>query len=465
MQMQNACNGENKRSLRRSNPRVVAASLLIGLLFLKFGMLGLARPALALGFTPTMPKDVGRVEIYLWTFGRGKKVEEKWGHNALRVVDPEAHTDLIYNMGTYDQFQPGFMFNFVKGVLIYKLSISTYRATLRRYQHIQRSVLQEKLNLTTGQKERLLARLIWQAQPENVNYPYQYWFNNCSTKLRDFIDEAVGGQIHQLTHDIDTDKTFRHYVRHNLEKMPLLASLLDMAMNSDIDRTITVWEEMFLPDKLREHLLHMPAFNNEGVAVSGRHLLSDSKELFSFPQSFWTFWYRWYRGYQFGVLLVGLLGILGLSLIAKSRLQKGAIHFALGSLGVRLIGMTFLISGLFSTLFSTLSIMAWICSLHTDLHHNANLWLFWPLDLLYIVYGVALAYRGKWPGPTKASFMVAWLSFAHLLAALIWGSGYYLGGFNQDIRFTLLYLGPFMVSFYVLVLYQLKNTLLPFGRN
>ncbi|MEQ9208482.1 MAG: DUF4105 domain-containing protein, partial [Pseudomonadales bacterium] len=121
------------------------------------------------------------------------------------------------------------------------------------YRAEQRTVWQDRINLTNPQKAMLYRRLMWNLEPANITYPYQYYFDNCTTRVRDYLDEALSGKLSN-TFDGVTAQTFREQVHSYYESNFLIRFSLDILMNSNIDRPVSEWENMYLPLQLRRQL-------------------------------------------------------------------------------------------------------------------------------------------------------------------------------------------------------------------
>jgi len=384
-------------------------------------------------------------------FGIARFPRSNWGHNALRVVDHANKQDLIYNMGIFDWSQPGFIYNFMKGLLIYKLGIFGYRGSIQYYKQRERLVVEEKLTLTEMQKRTLLNRLSWQAQPENINYPYHYFYNNCSTKLRDFLDEAVGGQIKQRQTKVFTGTTYRYYVREYLATMPWLASLLDLVMTKEIDHEISVWEDMFTPERMRGYLAEMPAFTDDGKAIPNSKFLADKRVVLQFDSALAGSWQLGYLALCVPLLLLGILGLL------FTQTTRFAVFRRSGN---RLLGLGLFIWGLFAGLIASGMIIAWVWSHHTTLHGNYNLLLLWPLDFVYASYGARLFFQNERQLAKKAQRTVAWLSLLHLLCAGVWLIGYLSKLVPQELGGVIIYLLPLTLFIWLSTLYHFRAQLI-----
>ena len=366
-----------------------------------------------------LPPDMSAVHFYLITVDVGDNVWDNFGHTALRVYDESSNTDTVFNWGVFDISGglPGFSWNFFKGIMNYRLATSPPGREFNLYRAQQRSVWQDKLNLTNPQKEILYRRLMWNLEPENVEYAYQYFFDNCTTRVRDYLDEALGGKIRR-TYTGDTGQTFREQVRAHYQSVALFAFSLDVLMNSNIDRTVSEWEDMYLPLQLRQRLLGV----RSDVAENGRQLmlLSDSQVIMEFdPPLVETDGHR--------VASIVLLGPVFLLLLMLKRIPQSyfATHSRIGfkapDVNFRILGLLGFITAIFSGVYGSLMLGSWFVSDQIDTHHNINLLLFWPTDLLGVVVALRwLLFCKPWPTTHNNAPFINYYLLAHVLAMLIY---------------------------------------------
>lgn len=151
------------------------------------------------GILPAQQRLSDQAEISVMTFGPSQQVlYTAFGHSAFRVYDPVLGIDEAYNYGVFDFDQPNFYLNFARGNLMYRLDVSDYKEFEYVYVYFNRSVRQQTLNLTQGQKQRLYAFLQWNALPENQFYRYDYFYDNCATKMPNILVHVFGDTV-QLT--------------------------------------------------------------------------------------------------------------------------------------------------------------------------------------------------------------------------------------------------------------------------
>ena len=392
-------------------------------------------------FIAPMPAKVGEVEIYLLTRGAGAEVYTKYGHTIIRVVDPSNRLDISYNWGAFDFDDPGFTLKFLRGLLLYYLDITNTGIQVEVSDIEKRWLVQEKLNLTDRQKAALLLELNRESQLDRRYYRYLFFTDNCSTRPRDIIDRALGGKIAARFRGKESGSTLRDEVMEYNASAPILAMGQDVFLNSEVDRGISQWEEMFVPLKLREYLLTMPAYDDAGRERQGERLLSATTALASYPDPVNSP----VNGYVIFGLLLGIPTLLGLALYWKTRFRKA---------GLRIFGLALSVWGGLSGFFGLYLVLAWAFSEHTVVYHNANLWLFWPVDWYLLIPGGALLWNGA--GLRRGglwSEWTAWFARGHLLALGIYGALVIGGFFTQHVARVLAGFGPLALLLYGMALY------------
>lgn len=397
-----------------------------------------------------LPADMSGVHFYLITIDVGDMVWDNFGHTAVRVFDENNNTDVIFNWGGFDTSGGvvSFSYNFFKGIMNYRLFTNTPSQEFATYRSQQRTLWQDKINLTNPEKEILYRRLLWNLEPENIAYPYQYFFDNCTTRVRDYLDEALSGRIAASNTGI-TEHTFREQVQAHYESVSLIGFSLDILMNSNIDRPVTEWEEMFLPLSLRERLLQIES----DVAENGERqmLLSDSQLLMEFPPpSIET------DAYQIASISL-LVPVLFLFLMLKKiPMSYFATHSRIGlkmaNLNFRLLAFLGLITALFSGIYGLLMLGSWFVSDHLDLHHNINLLLFWPTDLLGVLVALRwLIFCKPWPMTHNSTPFINYYLLAHVIGMITYAGITFLqvsAQFTSDIA---LYVVPGFFLFTILI--------------
>ncbi len=192
------------------------------------------------------------MRVSLVTCGPGyEEVYEVFGHTAIRVIDSAAHTDMVYNYGTFNGFEKNFELKFMQGKLLYYLSVYPFKDFLPEYIERRRSVTEQVLEMTDSQKKAFVAYLDWNAEPENRSYKYDFFYDNCATRIRDLFPETIGkdfkfGKILPA----DTKMTFRDIINQYFYATKWERFGINILLGSRIDKVMTDKDIMFLPDYL-----------------------------------------------------------------------------------------------------------------------------------------------------------------------------------------------------------------------
>lgn len=308
--------------------------------------------------------------------GPGDAGWEKFGHIALRIQDsqgvlpeyPDAH-DVMFNWGIFDFEQKNFYLNFLQGRMIYMTAAEDGPHSLRGYRASGRAVYEQVLHLTGAQKIELERRCLVAIAEENKNYRYDYYRDNCSTRVRDILDETLRGQIKQQTESKPSGVTLRWHTRRLLtDDLPLYVAL-QAELGHPVDQPISQWQELFLPSKLRERLREITIVQPDGskgqLLESEQVLSPDDKypEAAAPPRSI-------PYALMSGILLGGAFVGLTLLIIRKKRFARTGF-IVLGVSWLLLIGIG-----------GAISAWAWIGTDHLVAKYNENLLQVTPLALV-----------------------------------------------------------------------------------
>lgn len=196
-------------------------------------------------------------EISIITCGPGEaEVFLAFGHSAIRVYDPEYGIDYVYNYGVFDFNQPNFYLNYTKGNLLFKLGVYRYPDFLNAYIEDGRWVHEQVLDLSQSHRQAIFKYLEWNALPENQTYRYDYFYNNCSSKVRDVFAEVLGDSIKFDGSHITTNYTIRQLTDLYLTQQPWGDLGIDICLGLPMDKKATPYEYMFLPDYLESGFDH-----------------------------------------------------------------------------------------------------------------------------------------------------------------------------------------------------------------
>lgn len=190
-----------------------------------------------------------RAEISVITCDPGAELYSSFGHSAFRVIDPVLNIDQAYNYGTFNFKTSNFYIKFARGKLLYDLSSYPFHYFIRDYVRENRTVVEQILNLDQTEKQAMFDFLENNAKPENKSYLYDFFFDNCATKLPEVSTKVLDGNI-QMNYEFadDLDYTFRELIHLYLDEKPWGKFGIDLALGSVIDRKATPEEYLFLPD-------------------------------------------------------------------------------------------------------------------------------------------------------------------------------------------------------------------------
>ena len=292
----------------------------------------------------TQINTLGRdAQISIITIGPGKQLYDSFGHNAIRVADPSNGKDLAFNYGTFDFNTPNFYIKFAQGKLPYALSVSPYGRFLKNYIAEKRSVKEQILDLTYGEKITLFEYLLNNAQPSNREYKYDFFFDNCATRIRDVLALNLGSKLSYKKKQYAPDLfSFRELIQQRLHWNSWGSVGIDIALGAVIDRTATPWEHQFLPDYVFESLKSATITRNnkttalidEQITVNDPKYIAKSDGLASFLLS------------PFFIFLILGIGIVYITVHdnikqKRSRWLDTVLFFVSGVIGVLLLFLWF----------------------------------------------------------------------------------------------------------------------------
>lgn len=334
--------------------------VLFFLVFIAWSQTGFATENLAI---PAVPDD-GK-EAWLVTFGPGEIYFERFGHNAIWLREPAASLDHTFNFGYFDFEQEDFFLRFMRGRMLYFSIAQPADREFGFYRQANRSIRVQKLNLTPVQYQQLRDHLLNEVQPENRNYRYDYYLNNCSTRIRDALDIALDGALASRTRQIPAKLNFRDQTRR-LTQMQFWYYLgLETGLGYPVDRGVTRWDEMFIPMVVADEIAAMSV----EAAATGRPLLEVDTMLFttSLPAPTVAPTTIWYRYLLLGLLLTGLAWLSG-KFMPKGWLRGLCYSWVL-----------------VSTTMGLVLAALWLLTDHEASSQNANLLLLNPLLMLALV--------------------------------------------------------------------------------
>lgn len=366
-----------------------------------------------LGAAPAAPAsaqaDAGAPRIELITVGPGPIYWERFGHNMIRVTDPARGTDLAYNFGIFDWNQENFLWNFIQGRMLYAVDAWDAGRTLEFYERTGRSIEVQVLAFTPEQARRVADNLARNVEPDQRNYRYDYYRDNCSTRVRDALNLALGGTLERELGHIPTQSTYRSETAKLTAGDPALYFGLMLLLGPATDQPLTAWEESFIPMAFAAHLapIAVPAADGATVpVVSASSVVPARNPAFGAPRSTAAL-LRWFL--VSGVLLGGVLAWAG----GRSGAGRGRVPFVvLGSLWSLLSGLA-----------GFIMVYLWAFTDHVVAYRNENMLQASVLGL--VVFGLMAGWArrgGAAPAGVRAlSVMIALLSLAGVALKFIPG--------------------------------------------
>ncbi|MFV0472590.1 MAG: DUF4105 domain-containing protein [Paludibacteraceae bacterium] len=243
--------------------------------------------------------------LSLITCSPGKAVYEQFGHTAIRYFDPASNIDLMFNYGIFNFNKPNFYGRFIKGETDYELGVYDSKYFFPEYQNRNSQVTEQVLNLSKEEKQRLLNALFTNYLPENREYRYNFIFDNCATRPRVKIENAVGGKV-VYSPKVTEYFTFRHWIGEFTGFHTWTKFGIDLLLGKNADKIAPKMEATFLPDVLmreyKEAKIETPNGNIKPLIVDEKILVEKTQEKVTSPKLWQTPIFI-----SLLVLLVGLL--------------------------------------------------------------------------------------------------------------------------------------------------------------
>ena len=304
------------------------------------------------------------LEVSLVTYGPGDIYWERFGHNAIELRDRISGESINFNYGVFDFEEKNFILNFARGRMHYRMDAEASAPEEAYYTEVGRSVTRQTLALDDTQAAALRDNLLWNLRPQNAGYDYDYYVDNCATRVRDAIDAVLGGAVKTQLRARPGGFTYRQQTARLMSAQPWLMLVMDLGLGPYADQPLDAWQESFLPVVLQAELRTVRiAMPDEGsrALVSGEQLVSASR-LTPPPVT--------PPDLRLPLALAGLL--LAALLVASRRLWPP---------GYVMLGTVFLLA---AGLVGLLLIGLWTLTSHHSAWANANLLLFNPLAFLLL---------------------------------------------------------------------------------
>ena len=333
-------------------------------------------------------------EVSILTIGPGFVLNDAFGHSAIRIKDPLQNIDLIFDYGRYDFQAKGFYLNFAKGKLDYEIGWTYSEDFISNYKLQQRRVTAQIINLTLKEKQNLFEGLQTNIQPQNKSYSYDFFYNNCATKIKDVLVDASNKNISFLTPENFEQLSFRELIRSHVPQNSWGGLGIDAALGSVIDRLASVEEHLFLPKYLDEILKHSKFDPEASKLVLRSEVLNQTQK--SKPSTFW-----WSPLVILGLVSITIIGMTYYDWTSKSRNKflDALLFFTTGSIGI-------------------LILFLWFATDHTATAYNYNfLWAF-GFNLLMLPTVLKPKPKKRFVGYLKFLILLLTLMLLHSLTGV-----------------------------------------------
>lgn len=295
-------------------------------------------------------------EISILTMGPGKDLYDSFGHTAIRLEDKVRGIDVTYNYGVYDFNDPNFYAKFAKGQMRYVLDRRRTEGFLRNYIEANRWIKEQVLALTPQEKQAMFNFLENNLKPENRAYNYDFFYDNCATKIPQILQDIVP----EMTIDssfVTSPQTFRTLIQQNVHWNTWGSFGMDLGIGSVVDRVAPVKDHMFLPEYVFKAL---EVSNRDGAPM-----VAETKTLFeNEPEELKR---NFFSSPLFAFLILGIL-ILWITYRDYKNKSRSRIFDAVLQIFLGLVGVIFL--------------LLWFATDHYTTAYNYNLLWAFPLNIL-----------------------------------------------------------------------------------
>ena len=338
------------------------------------------------GFSQT---DSSHLRVSLLTCSPGDELYTTFGHSALRITDSLHNDDIVYNYGTFNFDEPGFYTKFIRGKLMYYLSTEDFTSFKHDYEADKRTMTEQVLNLSFTEKEKIFSLLMQNLQSENRFYKYDFLFDNCTTRLRDLLENAADTTV-QYANILKEKTRFRQLIHAYLDKGDKQWGKLgiDLLLGAKTDAVMDNREAMFLPDYLLKGV--------DSARIGVKHVVRSKYDLMFYGEENGTKNFFTDPVFIFSVLFIGIVVIS----FSKNTRLRGILN--------RFDGFLFFMTG-----FTGIVIFfMWFGTDHITTKNNYNLLWAWP------THAVAAFFVDSKKAWTKYYF--TFTVVANLLVLMLW---------------------------------------------
>ncbi len=302
-----------------------------------------------------------QAEISVLTVGPGKVLNDAFGHNGFRIKDPVNRRDLVFNYGVYDFDTPNFYLKFAQGKLNYRMGLNNYEEFYKQYVYQNRSIEEQVLNLSQDEKQRMFEFLVENYKPKNRYYLYDFFFDNCATRIRDVVEKNLNGDLEFRTQTEFETQSFRDLIYEHVPKNSWGSFGIDLALGSVIDKEALAYEHMYLPKYIAVFFDHATIKNGKDL-VKEKHVLYQPKEESESNGFLWS-----------PAVILGILSLIIIYFTYRDRKKKKRTKI--------LDNLIFLFTGLAGLVM----LLLWFATDHEATAFNYNLLWAFPFNLILLL--------------------------------------------------------------------------------
>ncbi len=303
-----------------------------------------------------------QAEVSLLTCDKGYELYSAYGHSAIRIKDPANDLDIVFNYGTFDYHTDYFLLKFIRGTLDYSLSIEPFDMFINTYHRENRSVQEQVFDLTLAEKQAIFNRLIVNYETEERNYRYDFFYDNCSSRIHEIIKEVLGEEL-SFGNDLQekSPETFRDLIDPALKFSPWADFGVLLIMGYPTDNVATNYQKMFLPIHMKERFASA-TYKNRSFVKSEKYLFVSNPLIIENPF------------YLKPIFVFSILFIL-IALVSFKNYKNNKHYYWIDCI-------LFFITGLVGIFF----LFMWFGTRHSPTFQNMNMFWAMPLNILALFF-------------------------------------------------------------------------------
>lgn len=293
------------------------------------------------------------------TCNPGEDVYSMYGHTAIRITDHDQNLDVVFNYGVFSFDSPNFLYRFAKGQTDYLMIGQKFSSFLPEYEKEKRSVYEQVLSLSPEGKSQLFQALVKNARPENRMYRYNFFMDNCATRVRDMIERNSGAKI--TFQESNPKESYRELIKKFHHSFRWIDLGIDLLVGKKAEQPVSSYGQMFLPEYL------MDQFAKAEITIDGtsQPLVNNSRTLTEYPNS------KLKSDWPWPTIVFGFIALLIVTVSVRNFMRQKRTDW-LDYWLFALSGLAGLIIGWF-TLYSE----------HPAMSPNYNLLWAFPLNLVF----------------------------------------------------------------------------------